>query len=666
MTVTGTTTSTGQIVANGGLAVNGTSTLSVPLPTTSGGTGLSTVGSNNQVLAISGGVPAWITPTFSGTVTSVAASVPTFLSITGSPITTSGTLAISLSGSALPTTSGGTGLTTLGSNGQVLTISSGAPAWVTPTNSGTVTSVAATVPAFLSITGSPVTSSGTLAISLSGSALPVTSGGTGGTTATGTGILTLNNAPSFVNSLLVNGSTFANTLSLNANIALGQIDLEAWSTPASSTKYNFGINRFGGNVTIGDTSSTTSIPGSTVTSSIVLPLAAGAAKISLTGPLPNLFQYDGFGTKSSIVAYQISDTTKSHVFYTGVSNTTDSELFRITGTGFVGIGLSTPNAPLHLPASLANRKIVLYEVANNDHQYYGSGVNSSVYRFQVAATTADFVWYAGTSSTTSTEIARISGTGNFTTGPATFTSTTNALHPITSTNTATAALVPVGRFLGGNSTSQTFLINGKSETAGDSSSTVFTYVSANNIANNYSFNFFGGGGQSFKMYNEVNSTSSNWSGDFRIGRNLIATPRYGRVYVPNSTQNFLPGTDKPIDWTSAVAGPLTISLGNRLQNTSGYDYVIQFNYNIVWDQATSGIAKVYLQLSTGECFGYSAGTISNFSGAYPGCSGSCIISLPNGTYVTAVAGVSTGFNLSLVGNADGDINTTQMSYYILN
>jgi hypothetical protein len=48
---------------------------------------------------------------------------------------------------------------------------------------GTVTSVAATVPAFLSVAGSPITSSGTLAITLSGTALPVANGGTGQTTA---------------------------------------------------------------------------------------------------------------------------------------------------------------------------------------------------------------------------------------------------------------------------------------------------------------------------------------------------------------------------------------------------------------------------------------------------------------------------------------------------
>lgn len=47
---------------------------------------------------------------------------------------------------------------------------------------GTVTSVAATVPSVLSISGSPVTTSGTLAISYSGTPLPVVNGGTGTTT----------------------------------------------------------------------------------------------------------------------------------------------------------------------------------------------------------------------------------------------------------------------------------------------------------------------------------------------------------------------------------------------------------------------------------------------------------------------------------------------------
>lgn len=50
--------------------------------------------------------------------------------------------------------------------------------------SGTVTSVAASVPAFLSVAGSPITASGTLAITLSGTALPIANGGTAVTSVT--------------------------------------------------------------------------------------------------------------------------------------------------------------------------------------------------------------------------------------------------------------------------------------------------------------------------------------------------------------------------------------------------------------------------------------------------------------------------------------------------
>ena len=54
--------------------------------------------------------------------------------------------------------------------------------WATiSTSSGTVTSVAMTVPSFLSVSGSPITSSGTLAVTLSGTALPIANGGTGST-----------------------------------------------------------------------------------------------------------------------------------------------------------------------------------------------------------------------------------------------------------------------------------------------------------------------------------------------------------------------------------------------------------------------------------------------------------------------------------------------------
>ena len=104
----------------------------------------------------------------------------------------------------------GSGTTNFGTAGQVLTSqgSSATPTW-TSVGTGTVTSVAASVPAFLSISGSPITTSGTLAITLSGTALPVANGGTGVTTSTGSGSVVLATSPTITNPAL-GGSTSGN------------------------------------------------------------------------------------------------------------------------------------------------------------------------------------------------------------------------------------------------------------------------------------------------------------------------------------------------------------------------------------------------------------------------------------------------------------------------
>lgn len=78
----------------------------------------------------------------------------------------------------------------------------------------------------------------------------------------------------------------------------------------------------------------------------------------------------------------------------------------------IGVGTSTPNAQLQLGNSIANRKVVLYEDANNDHQYYGLGINASTSRYQVSNTSANHIFYAGTSATTSAELMRIEGDGD--------------------------------------------------------------------------------------------------------------------------------------------------------------------------------------------------------------------------------------------------------------
>jgi hypothetical protein len=104
-----------------------------------------------------------------------AADVPTLnQSTTGNAANVTGTVAIANGGTGATTAAAA--LTNLGA--YAATNPSGYTA-----NTGTVTSVGLSVPTFLSITGSPVTTSGTLAITYSGTALPIANGGTGATTA---------------------------------------------------------------------------------------------------------------------------------------------------------------------------------------------------------------------------------------------------------------------------------------------------------------------------------------------------------------------------------------------------------------------------------------------------------------------------------------------------
>ena len=148
------------------------------------GTNLSFDASTNTLNATGGGG--------AGTVTSVSMTVPTGLSISGSPITTSGTLALSLtSGYVIPTTTEETNWNTAYTNritSAVLPLSIASNAIsisqaTTSTNgylsstdwntfnskgSGTVTSVGLSMPSAFTVTSSPITTSGTIAITGAG------------------------------------------------------------------------------------------------------------------------------------------------------------------------------------------------------------------------------------------------------------------------------------------------------------------------------------------------------------------------------------------------------------------------------------------------------------------------------------------------------------------
>ncbi len=117
----------------------------------------------------------------SGTVTSVDMSVPTGLAVSGNPITSSGTLAVVYaSGYAIPTTSKQTNWDTAYGWGD----HASAGYLTSETDTGTVTSVAATVPTGFTISGTPITGSGTLALGFdTGYSLPTTASQTNWDTA---------------------------------------------------------------------------------------------------------------------------------------------------------------------------------------------------------------------------------------------------------------------------------------------------------------------------------------------------------------------------------------------------------------------------------------------------------------------------------------------------
>ena len=170
-------------IANGGTAGTATPTAGAVPYGTGTAYGFSAAGTTGQVLTSAGaGTPTWTTPT-TGTVTSVTASSPIASSGGATPNLSLGTVPIANGGTnstATPTAGAivyGTGTaqayTAAGTTGQVLTsATAGTPTWTTPTT-GTVTNVAQTFTGgIISVAGSPITSSGTLALTVAG-----TSGG---------------------------------------------------------------------------------------------------------------------------------------------------------------------------------------------------------------------------------------------------------------------------------------------------------------------------------------------------------------------------------------------------------------------------------------------------------------------------------------------------------
>jgi hypothetical protein len=321
-----------------------------------------TTPTNGQVLKYNG--TTWINDTDAntGTVTSVALSVPTGLSVSGSPITSSGTLAVTFaSGYSISTTASQTNwdtaytnritsLTTTGSSGAATLISNtlnipnytlsglgGVPTTRTLTingtaldlsvdrswSVGTVTSVAATAGTGISISGSPITSSGTLTITNTAPDQVVA-------LTAGTGISTSGTYPNFT----ITNSAPDQTVSLTAgsNITI------------TGTYPNFTIAASGGGGMAIGGSITSATAGSV--------LFAGASGI-LAQDNANFFWDNtnsrlGIGTTTPILKLDViggsTDTTT-----VGGTTVEQISLFRPSnGTGGIRTGFNTANGDAYI------------------------------------------------------------------------------------------------------------------------------------------------------------------------------------------------------------------------------------------------------------------------------------------------------------------------------
>jgi subtilisin-like proprotein convertase family protein len=125
----------------------------------------------------------------------------------------------------------------------------------------------------------------------------------------------------------------------------------------------------------------------------------------------NAVQFAGLGTYGSSLGYQLPNVSADHIFLSALSSANNLELMRIKGSGKVGIGTSAPNAPLQFSNNAEFRKIVLYEHADNEHQFLGFGTGAGILRYQIPGSTDAHVFYAGNGNSASTELMRIKGDG---------------------------------------------------------------------------------------------------------------------------------------------------------------------------------------------------------------------------------------------------------------
>lgn len=300
------------------------------------------------------------TSSTTGTVTSISTSG----AITGGTITTSGTISHSTSDGYLHVPATGTT-----NNGKVLTAgaTAGSLSWQTPTT-GTVTSVAMTVPTGLSISGSPITSSGTLAISLaSGYSIPTTTSQTNWNTA-------------YTDRLKWDGnSTGLNATTGRTSLGLGNVENTALSTWAGTTNIT----------TIGTISTGTWQAGN------ILPATDNTGVVGNATNTWNNGQFTNLTIDSTLNVRAAIDLADSDYLRFGSSD--DTKMWYNGSTNIMNIELEAAAVSLNITDNGTNRVVITKSSGNIES--FGSISAESGTTDNITSRTKSGFWQTATATT---------------------------------------------------------------------------------------------------------------------------------------------------------------------------------------------------------------------------------------------------------------------------
>jgi len=253
-----------------------------------------------------------------------------------------------------------------GSNGQVLTLAAGIPSWATPTT-GTVTSVAQTFTGgIISVGGSPITGSGTLALTIAGTSggIPYFSSGTtwASSAALAANALMVGGGAGAAPSTITTGTGVVTALGVNTGSAGAfVVNGGALGTPSSGT-----VTNLTGTAAINITGTASNLAGGAA-ASIPYQSATGVTAFlaSAAGDANKVLQSNGTSAPSWVTptayATVTDDTTTNAVRYPLFASQTTGNLAteyvsstrlqfnpstgEFTATGFTGSGANLTSLP---------------------------------------------------------------------------------------------------------------------------------------------------------------------------------------------------------------------------------------------------------------------------------------------------------------------------------